>query len=77
MNKLFIYNDITKGDISKDIISKFTEKLKDNSIDVIANSYDSYNEKLTLEVIDNLNRTENELFELKTKIKQEVYKSIN
>lgn len=77
MNKLFIYNDITKGDISKDIISKFTKKLKDNNIDVIANSYDSYNEKLTLEVIDNLNRTENELFELKTKIKQEVYKSIN
>lgn len=77
MNKLFIYNDITKGDISKDIISKFTEKLKDNNIDVITNSYDSYNERLTLEVIDNLNRTENELFELKTKIKQEVYKSIN
>lgn len=77
MNKLFIYNDITKGDINKSIINRFIEKLKDNNIDVITNSYDNYNEKLTLEVIDNLNRTENELFELKTKIKQEVYKSIN
>lgn len=77
MNKLFIYNDITKGDINKNIINRFIKKLKDNNIDVITNSYDSYNEKLTLEVIDNLNRTENELFELKTKIKQEVYKSIN
>lgn len=67
----FYYNDVQQEDIDKGLIKTLISLLQKEDLEFISYDYDEQNEILKITVTDNLNRTPNELFNIKRDIKAE------
>lgn len=72
----FYYNDVQQEDIDKGLIDALIFLLQKNDLEFISYDYDEQNEILEVVITDTLNRTPNELFNLKCDIKSKAYKQI-